>query len=80
MAMSERLAPTPEMGPMLSLEGPGEFRCDACGARCTRGPDGVEYGHRRNHGRDEPACPRRPSERVDPVPPSERGERFGGAQ
>ena len=78
--MSERLAPTPEMGPMLSLEGRGEFRCPACGGRCTRGPDGVEYGHRRNQGRDEPPCPRRPSERVDPVPPSERGERFGGAQ
>lgn len=76
--MSKRLDATPEMGPMLSLEGPGEFRCDECGARCTRGPSGTEYGHRRNHGRDEPVCPRRPSEHVDPIPPSERPAEFGG--
>ena len=76
--MSKRLDATPEMGPMLLREGPGEFRCDECGARCTRGPDGIEYGHRRNHGRDEPVCSRRPSERVDPVAPSERAKRFGG--
>ena len=80
MTMSERLAPTPEMGPMLSLEGPGEFRCDDCGARCTRGPDGVEYGHARGHTGVTELCPRRPGERVDPVPPSERGERFGGGR
>ena len=30
-----------------------ELRCDTCNARCTRGPDGVEYGHR--YG-----CPERP--------------------
>jgi len=76
--MSERLDATPEMGPVLSQEGTGEFRCPECGARCTRGPDGIEYGHRRNHGRDEPECSRRPSERVDPVTPRERAQRFGG--
>jgi len=76
--MSNRLDATPEMGPLLTHEGPGEFRCDECGAHCTRGPGGVEYGHRRNNGRNEPTCSRRPSERVDPVAPSEADTRFGG--
>jgi len=76
--MSKRLDATPEMGPMLTQEAPGEFRCDECGARCTRGPDGTEYGHRRGHRGDRDACSRRPCERVDPVPPSERAAQFGG--
>lgn len=32
-----------------------EFYCRTCGARCTRGTDGTEYGHR--YG-----CPERPDE------------------
>ena len=32
---------------------PSEFRCDHCRSRCTRGPDGVEYGHKYR-------CPDRP--------------------
>jgi len=33
----------------LNDEGPGEFWCATCGARCTRSPtDGTEYGHRYN--------------------------------
>lgn len=67
--------PAPDAGPMLTQERPGEFRCPECGARCTRGPDGVEYGHTRGHTGATELCPRRPVERVDPVPPSERGER-----
>lgn len=30
-----------------------EFRCPECGNRCTRGPDGEEYGHRKNAGRGD---------------------------
>lgn len=26
----------------------GEFKCDECGSRCTRGPKGTEFGHRSN--------------------------------
>lgn len=32
-----------------------EFFCQTCGARCTRGTEGLEYGHR--YG-----CPERPDE------------------
>jgi len=71
--MSKRVDATPEMGPMLTQDRPGEFRCDECGRRCTRGPDGTEYGHARGHVSTAELCSRRPSERVDPVPPSERG-------
>ena len=28
---------------------PGTFWCPSCGARVTRGPTGVEYGHRAGH-------------------------------
>ena len=47
-------------GPMLMQDGRGEFRCDECGRRCTRGPDGVEYGHIRGHRSHEDRCSRRP--------------------
>lgn len=33
--------------------GDREFRCSTCGARCTRGTDGTEYGHKYK-------CPHRP--------------------
>ena len=37
----------------LDTDGPGEFYCPACGARCTASPDGTtEYGHLLD-------CPRR---------------------
>jgi len=36
-----------------TVEYPHELRCEICNARCTRAPDGVEYGHR--YG-----CPERP--------------------
>lgn len=52
-------------GPVLSQEGTGEFRCKECGRRCTRGPDGTEYGHQRGHNRATERCPRRPS-KCDP--------------
>ena len=33
-------------GTHLTTDGPGEFWCPACGARCTRNTsDGTEYGH-----------------------------------
>lgn len=51
------------LGGILSQEGDGEFRCDHCGNRCTEGPSGIEYGHKRR-----PRCPRRPApEKVDPI-------------
>jgi len=38
----------------LPTDGEGEFRCDACNARCTRSPTkDIEYGHRSR-------CPHRP--------------------
>ena len=36
-----------------TVDYPHELRCALCNARCTRAPDGVEYGHR--YG-----CPERP--------------------
>lgn len=47
-------------GPTLLQEGPGEFRCEECGRRCTRGPDGTEYGHERGHTTNKVRCSRRP--------------------
>lgn len=38
-----------------SAEGDREFVCERCGARCTRGPDGTEYGH-------QYGCPGRPAD------------------
>ncbi|OYR54403.1 hypothetical protein Z052_14560 [Halorubrum sp. C191] len=33
-------------GTTLTADGPGEFWCHACGARCTRNQsNGTEYGH-----------------------------------
>lgn len=45
-----------------------EFFCDVCNARCTRGTEGMEYGHR--YG-----CPERPAE----LPGGDRAEFDGGA-
>lgn len=44
------------------------YQCPDCGRLVTRGPDGVEYGHRRGaqEGADIDDCPRRPTEHVDP--------------
>jgi len=43
-----------------------EFYCDECGRKCTRGPDGTEYGHRRGRDTRTPGrCSQRP-ECVDP--------------
>jgi hypothetical protein len=42
----------------------GTFWCPRCGARVTRGPTGVEYGHRAGHAPDKndgERCPRRPA-------------------
>ena len=72
--MSERLA-TPDRGPMSDDHGPGEFRCPECGQRCTRGPEGIEYGHATGYLNSKERCSRRPGEHVDPIPPSERGGR-----
>ena len=34
-------------GGPLKTDGPGEFRCETCGARCTRNQtNGEEYGHK----------------------------------
>jgi uncharacterized Zn finger protein (UPF0148 family) len=43
---------------------PGTFWCPECGARVTRGPTGVEYGHRAGHAPDKndgERCSRRPA-------------------
>jgi uncharacterized Zn finger protein (UPF0148 family) len=43
---------------------PGTFWCPSCGARVTRGPTGVEYGHRAGHEPDKndgERCSRRPA-------------------
>lgn len=63
----------PQGGPDLSCDGPGEFRCDECGSRCTRGPSGVEYGHGRavSHGKAV-RCSRRP----DVCDPTETGSYY----
>lgn len=78
--MSKSPAPNARDGPLLMQEGPGEFRCPECKSRCTRGPSGVEYGHERGLRGSRDKCSRRPSERVDPIPPSESTDdaRFGG--
>lgn len=72
--MSDQLA-TPDRGPMSDDHEPGEFRCHECGNRCTRGPDGVEYGHCAGYHTGTERCSRRPGEQVDPIAPSERGDR-----
>jgi len=72
--MNDQLA-TPDRGPMSDAHEPGEFRCDECGNRCTRGPDGVEYGHCAGYHTGTERCSRRPGEQVDPIAPSERGDR-----
>jgi len=39
-----------------TTDGPGEFRCDTCGARCTQNSTtGTEYGHL-------VGCPHRPDQ------------------
>ena len=70
--MSER-ALTTARGQMTDDHDPGEFRCDECGNRCTRGPNGVEYGHSAGHHTGTERCSQRPGEHVDPIAPSERG-------
>jgi len=52
-------------------DSPGEFYCPECGRKCTRGPSGTEYGHRRARRREE-RCSRRP-ESVDPDKPGSWG-------
>ncbi len=40
----------------LTADGPGEFRCESCRARCTRSSStGIEYGHCTG-------CPDRPAD------------------
>ena len=39
----------------VRVERENEFRCPECGVRCTRGIDGVEYGHMTD-------CPDRPDD------------------
>jgi DNA-directed RNA polymerase subunit RPC12/RpoP len=39
----------------------GMFWCPDCGKRVTRGPSGIEYGHRRGMERGEERCERRPA-------------------
>lgn len=56
-------------GPILSQEGTGEFRCEECGRRCTRGPNGTEYGHAIGNQSGKERCSERPAE-CDPT----RGE------
>jgi len=41
---TEQLRRRRRLAPMVERD--HELRCDTCKARCTRGPDGVEYGHR----------------------------------
>jgi hypothetical protein len=48
---------------------PGTFWCPGCGARTTRGTEGVEYGHRVGDGTNsDERCSRRPAT-VDSVDP-----------
>ena len=71
--MSER-ALTTARGQMTDDHDPGEFRCDECGCRCTRGPNGIEYGHSAGYYNGKDRCSQRPGEHVDPIAPSERGD------
>ena len=51
-------------GQRLTTDGPGEFWCPACGARCTESPDGTtEYGHQLD-------CPNRELPRFGELPSS----------
>ncbi|MFC6720862.1 hypothetical protein ACFQGT_00255 [Natrialbaceae archaeon GCM10025810] len=49
-------------GPRLPLK-PREFMCEKCDRRCTRGTEGLEYGH-------QYGCPNRP----DSLPTGDRSE------
>lgn len=53
---------------VLDTDGDGEFFCEDCNRRCTRGPSGTEYGHARGNerGADVEDCPRRPDS-LDPT-------------